>query len=65
MLEEVYGRLGQVRHGSDVVEYRVEQHFNRVDDAWIPKGCERGAPRLELDAGELAPLFGTIAGPQL
>jgi hypothetical protein len=61
----VYGRLGQVRHRLDVVEYRVEQHFDRVSDSRIPKGCEREAPRLELDAGELAPLCGTIAGPQL
>ena len=37
MLEEVYGRLGQVRHRSDVVEYRVEQHFNWSGDAWVPK----------------------------
>jgi integrase len=26
MVERVYGHLGQIRHRSDVVEYRVEQH---------------------------------------
>ncbi len=26
MVQRVYGHLGQVRHRSDVVEYRVEQH---------------------------------------
>ena len=37
MLEEVYGRLGEVRHRSDVVEYRVEQHFDWNGEAWVPK----------------------------
>jgi integrase len=37
MLEEVYGRLGDVRHRSDVVEYRVEQHFDWKDGEWVPK----------------------------
>ena len=58
MLEEVYGRLGQVRHRSEVVEYRVEQHFNWIGDAWVPKpggGCDQGAPRLELALREAAP----------
>lgn len=26
MVERIYGRLGEVRHRSDVVEFRVEQH---------------------------------------
>jgi hypothetical protein len=26
MVERVYSHLGEVRHRSDVVEYRVEQH---------------------------------------
>ena len=30
--EHVYGPLGSVRHRSEVVEYRVEQHFERVGD---------------------------------
>jgi integrase len=37
MLEEVYGRLSEVRHRSDVVEYRVEQHFDWNGEAWVPK----------------------------
>jgi len=32
MLEEVYGRLGQVRHRAEVVEYRVEQNAERLAD---------------------------------
>ena len=26
MIERIYGHLGEVRHRSDVVEFRVEQH---------------------------------------
>lgn len=37
MLEEVYGRLGDVRHRSEAVEYRVEQHFDWNGEAWVPK----------------------------
>lgn len=37
MLEEVYGRLGTVRHRSEVVEFRIEQHFIRRGDIWAPK----------------------------
>ena len=38
MLEEVYGRrLGEVRHRSEAVEYRVEQHFDRQAEKWVPK----------------------------
>jgi len=37
MLEEVYGRLGDVRHRSEAVEYRVEQHFDRQGEKWVPK----------------------------
>jgi hypothetical protein len=37
MLEEVYGRLGDVRHRSEAVEYRVEQHFDWDGRAWILK----------------------------
>jgi integrase len=37
MLEEVYGRLGDVRHRSEAVEYRVEQHFDWDGRTWIPK----------------------------
>ena len=37
MLESVYGRLGEVRHRSDVVEYRFEQHFERRGDGVVTK----------------------------
>jgi integrase len=43
MLEEVYGRLGEMRHRSDVVEYRVEQHFNWKGGEWVPK--KQSAPK--------------------
>lgn len=32
MLKTIYGHLGQVRHRSDVVEYRVEQHRDTLAD---------------------------------
>jgi hypothetical protein len=37
MLEEVCGRLGDDRHRSEAVEYRVEQHFDRQGEKWVPK----------------------------
>jgi integrase len=67
MLEEVYGRLGSVRHRSEVMEFRVEQHFDWKGGEWVPK--PRGQ-RLELRSGEVtqevgsAPFFGTIAVSQ-
>jgi hypothetical protein len=30
MVERVYGKLGQVRHRAEVVEYRVEQHREKL-----------------------------------
>jgi hypothetical protein len=50
MLEAVYGRLGEMRHRSDVVEYRLDQHF------------ERRGGRIFTKAGEevSAPLARTI-----
>lgn len=30
LVEEVYGHLGEIRHRSDAVEYRVEQHEERL-----------------------------------
>ena len=30
MIDRVYSHLGTVRHRSEVVEYRVEQHLDRV-----------------------------------
>jgi integrase len=32
LVKRVYGHLGQVRHRSDVVEYRIEQHGERLRD---------------------------------
>ncbi len=32
MLRRIYGHLGQVRHRADVVEYRVEQHADRLGE---------------------------------
>jgi integrase len=32
MIRRVYGHLGQVRHRSDVIEYRVEQHRERLGE---------------------------------
>jgi hypothetical protein len=37
MLEEVYGRRGDVRHRSKAVEYRVEQHFDRQGEKGVSK----------------------------
>ncbi len=30
LVRRIYGRLGDVRHRSEVVEYRVEQHEERL-----------------------------------
>ena len=32
MVRRIYGHLGQVRHRSEVVEYRVEQHREQLKD---------------------------------
>ena len=32
MVRRVYSHLGSVRHRSEVVEYLVEQHFERIGD---------------------------------
>jgi hypothetical protein len=31
-VERIYGHLGTVRHRSEVVEYRIEQHEERLGD---------------------------------
>jgi integrase len=41
MLEAVYGRLGEMRHRAEVVEYRFEQHFERRGDGIVTRD-ERG-----------------------
>ncbi len=30
LVERIYGHLGEVRHRSEVVEFRVEQHFEHL-----------------------------------
>ena len=32
MIEKTYGHLGEVRHRSEIVEYRVEQHKTKLRD---------------------------------
>jgi len=32
LVEKVYGHLGEVRHRADVVEFRVEQHRERLEE---------------------------------
>ena len=45
MLEAVYGPLGEMRHRSDVVEYRFDQHFERRREGIFTKaGEEISAP---------------------
>ena len=43
MLEAVYGRLSEIRHRSEVVEYRVEQNFDWKGGEWVPK--QQSAPQ--------------------
>jgi integrase len=46
MVRKVYGHLGQVRHRSEAVEYRVEQHQERLKDrlSSLVSGLRSGAP---------------------
>ena len=46
MREAVYGRLGTMRHRSEVVEFRVEQHFDWDGRAWGQSVLWRGLRRL-------------------
>jgi hypothetical protein len=34
MVRRIYGHLGLIRHGSDVVAYRVEPHLEPLKD-WL------------------------------
>ncbi len=52
MIEKTYGHLGEVRHRSDAVEYRVEQHAAKLGD------------RLSR-MGSVAVTSGNQAGPQV
>jgi hypothetical protein len=40
MVRRVYAHLGTVRHRSDVVKYRVEQHFERLGDQLVRLGYD-------------------------
>jgi hypothetical protein len=40
MVRRVYSHLGTFRHRSEVVEYRVEQHFERLGDQLIRLGVD-------------------------
>jgi integrase len=42
MVRRVYSHLGSVRHRSEVVEYRVEQHYDRLGDQLIRLGFVTG-----------------------
>jgi hypothetical protein len=45
MLESVYGRLDEIRHRAEVVEYRFDQHFERRGDRIVTRtGDEVSAP---------------------
>jgi integrase len=43
LVERIYGHLGTVRHRSEVVEYRIEQHAEKLRDRLA--GLEREAVR--------------------
>ena len=54
MVKRIYAHLGDVRHRSEVVEYRVEQHLERLGD------------RLErLDLGGPSVTGGTLLGAEI
>jgi integrase len=45
MLESVYGRLGEIRHRAETVEYQFDQHFDRRGDRIVTRtGEEVSAP---------------------
>jgi hypothetical protein len=57
MLESVYGRLGDLRHRAEVVEYRLDQHFEGSGDRIVTRsGEEVSAPlaRTIADAEQAA-----------
>ena len=49
LVNRVYGHLGDLRHRSEVLEYRAEQHVEALGDrlrsvrAWTPPRCRHGA----------------------
>jgi integrase len=55
MLASVYGRLGEVRHRSEVVEYRFEQHFERRGDGVVTKAGKAVSAPLARTIEDAAP----------
>ena len=65
MIEETYGHLGQVRHRSEVVEYRVEQHEAKLGPSDSTERClpyGRQTRSVVSDAGERVSCCGTSPG---
>lgn len=46
LVKRIYGHLGDVRHRSEVVEYRVEQHEERLRERLTLIGASGVAPAL-------------------
>jgi hypothetical protein len=68
MVRRVYSHLGTVRHRAEAVEYRVEQHYQRLGDQLVllapdtvvdtaaEGGTENEKPRASLtDGGDESP----------
>jgi integrase len=47
LVKRVYGHLGQVRHRSEVVEYRVEQHRAKLEDRLTRLAGERSGTTVD------------------
>jgi hypothetical protein len=56
MVRKVYAHLGAIRHRSEVVEYRVEQHLERIGDRLQRLGLAKAS-----DTGKDT---ATAAGPE-
>jgi len=52
MVEKGYGHLGALRHRSDVVEYRVEQHAASFGDRLTALGSLSGRANVTEDVTE-------------
>jgi CO/xanthine dehydrogenase Mo-binding subunit len=52
MVKRIYAHLGDVRHRSEVVEYRVEQHLERLGDRLERLGLVRSSVTGNVTAGE-------------
>ena len=54
MIEKTYGHLGEVRHRSEAVEYRVEQHAAKLRDrlaGLVPVAVTSGNHKEGADGG--------------